>query len=76
MHQTIVGVESSKQVEIAGDDPDILDVCSGGGSDFAGLVFAILGKQPGVEKRKFLQYNQYHDLALQKINMLMILRCW
>ena len=55
LHQTIVGIESLKQMEIAGDDPDILVGCTGGGSNFAGLVFPFLGKQlQGGKKEKLL----------------------
>ena len=55
LHQTIVGIESLKQMEIAGDDPDILVGCTGGGSNFAGLVFPFLGKQlQGGKKRKIV----------------------
>ena len=52
LHQTIVGIESLKQMEIAGDDPDILVGCTGGGSNFAGLVFPFLGKQLQGGKKK------------------------
>jgi len=45
MHQTIVGLEAMKQMEMAGDYPDILVGCTGGGSNFAGLVFPFLGAQ-------------------------------
>ena len=45
MHQTIVGLEAQKQLEIAGDYPDILVGCTGGGSNFAGIVFPFLGTQ-------------------------------
>ena len=55
LHQTIVGIESLKQMEIAGDDPDILVGCTGGGSNFAGLMFPFLGKQlQGGKKRKIV----------------------
>ena len=55
LHQTIVGIESLKQMEIAGDDPDILVGCTGGGSNFAGLIFPFLGKQlQGGKKRKIV----------------------
>ncbi|HID95667.1 MAG TPA: TrpB-like pyridoxal phosphate-dependent enzyme [Candidatus Latescibacteria bacterium] len=37
LHQTITGQETKKQLEIAGDYPDILVGCIGGGSNFAGL---------------------------------------
>jgi len=37
LHQTVVGLETKKQLEMAGDYPDILIGCVGGGSNFAGL---------------------------------------
>jgi tryptophan synthase beta chain len=39
LHQTVVGLETKKQLEIAGDSPDILIGCVGGGSNFAGFSF-------------------------------------
>jgi tryptophan synthase beta chain len=42
LHQTIIGQEAKKQMEIAGDYPDILIGCHGGGSNFSGLVFPFL----------------------------------
>ncbi len=44
MHQTIVGNEALLQMEMADDYPDILVGCTGGGSNFAGLVFPFIGK--------------------------------
>ena len=43
LHQTIVGLEVKKQLEIAGDEPDILIGCVGGGSNFAGFCFPFVG---------------------------------
>ncbi len=37
MHQTVIGQEAMKQMEMAGDYPDILIGCVGGGSNFAGM---------------------------------------
>ena len=45
MHQTIVGQEAMKQLEMADDYPDIVIGCTGGGSNFAGLTFPFLGEQ-------------------------------
>ena len=45
LHQTIVGKESMKQMEMADDYPDIIVGCTGGGSNFAGIVFPFLGEQ-------------------------------
>ena len=48
LHQTIIGLETKKQFEIAGDYPDIIIGCAGGGSNFAGLAFPfILDKMNG-----------------------------
>ena len=43
MHQTIVGMESMRQIEMAGDYPDVIVACTGGGSNFAGIAFPFLG---------------------------------
>ena len=45
MHQTVVGNEAMIQMEMAGDYPDILIGCTGGGSNFSGLVFPFIGKK-------------------------------
>ncbi len=43
LHQTIVGQETLAQLEQAGDYPDILVGCTGGGSNFAGIAFPFMG---------------------------------
>jgi tryptophan synthase beta chain len=45
MHQTIIGQEAMIQMEMAGDYPDVIVGCTGGGSNFAGIVFPFLGTQ-------------------------------
>jgi tryptophan synthase beta chain len=42
LHQTVIGLESIAQLELAGDEPDIVIGCVGGGSNFAGLTFPFL----------------------------------
>lgn len=42
LHQTIIGQETIKQMEMAGEAPDVLIGCVGGGSNFAGLVFPFI----------------------------------
>ena len=42
LHQTIIGQEARKQMEIAGEYPDIIIGCHGGGSNFAGIAFPFL----------------------------------
>lgn len=45
LHQTVVGQEAIEQMTMAGNYPDILVGCTGGGSNFAGLVLPFLGEQ-------------------------------
>ena len=44
LHQTVVGQEAVKQMEKAGEMPDVVIAPFGGGSNFAGLSFPFLGK--------------------------------
>jgi len=39
LHQTVIGLEAKEQMALAGDDPDVVIGCHGGGSNFAGLAF-------------------------------------
>ena len=45
LHQTVIGQEALKQLDIAGDYPDIVIGCTGGGSNFAGIAFPFIGEQ-------------------------------
>ena len=45
LHQTVVGQEAMAQLEMAGDYPDMIVGCTGGGSNFAGIAFPFLGAQ-------------------------------
>jgi tryptophan synthase beta chain len=45
LHQTVVGQEAMAQLEMAGDYPDVIVGCTGGGSNFAGITFPFLGAQ-------------------------------
>ena len=42
MHQTVIGEEAIKQLAQAGDTPDVIVGCTGGGSNFGGLAFPFL----------------------------------
>lgn len=44
LHQTIIGEEAIRQMEKAGEEPDIVIGCFGGGSNFAGISFPFLRK--------------------------------
>ena len=45
LHQTLIGQEAMLQMEMAGDDPDVIVGCTGGGSNFAGIAFPFIGQQ-------------------------------
>lgn len=42
LHQTIIGLEAEKQMEMAGEYPDIIIGCFGGGSNFGGISFPFM----------------------------------
>src|SRR3990167_4578780 len=55
LHQTIIGQEAMLQLEMAGDDPDVIVGCTGGGSNFAGIAFPFIGQQlRGGKKRRIV----------------------
>lgn len=43
LHQTVIGQEAVRQMELAEDHPDVVIGCAGGGSNLAGLAFPFLG---------------------------------
>lgn len=42
LHQTVIGLEARKQLELVDDYPDVVVGCVGGGSNFAGLTFPFM----------------------------------
>jgi tryptophan synthase beta chain len=44
LHQTVIGLEAQEQMALAGEEPDVIIGCAGGGSNFAGLTFPFLGR--------------------------------
>jgi tryptophan synthase beta chain len=44
LHQTIIGQEAIEQMGMAGESPDVVIACTGGGSNFGGLTFPFLGR--------------------------------
>jgi tryptophan synthase beta chain len=50
LHQSVIGQEVIKQMEIAGEDPDLIIGCAGGGSNFAGLAFPFVQRR--IKERK------------------------
>ena len=45
LHQTVIGQEAMQQLEMAGDYPDVIVGCTGGGSNFAGIAFPFMGRK-------------------------------
>lgn len=45
LHQSIIGEEAILQMELAGEEPDVIYGCAGGGSNFAGLAFPFVRKK-------------------------------
>ncbi len=42
LHQTVIGLEAEKQMAMAGEYPDIVIACFGGGSNFGGVAFPFM----------------------------------
>lgn len=42
LHQSVIGQEAIQQMELAGEEPDTIIACAGGGSNFAGLAFPFI----------------------------------
>lgn len=55
LHQTIIGLEAEKQMEMAEEYPDIIIGCFGGGSNFSGISFPFLRhKLKGEKNTRFI----------------------
>ena len=50
MHQTVIGLEAKEQLKLAGDYPDVVIGCHGGGSNFAGIAFPFVADKAGGKK--------------------------
>jgi tryptophan synthase beta chain len=45
LHQTVIGQEAIEQMEMAGEEPDVVIACAGGGTNFAGMAMPFLGRK-------------------------------
>jgi tryptophan synthase beta chain len=55
LHQTVIGIEAIAQMEMAGDEPDVVIGCVGGGSNFSGLAFPFVRRVlRGESKTRFV----------------------
>jgi tryptophan synthase beta chain len=55
LHQTVVGQEAQKQMEMAGEQPDVIVGCVGGGSNYGGLAYPFMAERlRGKSSTRFL----------------------
>lgn len=52
LHQTVIGLEAERQMEMAGEYPDVVIACFGGGSNFGGLAFPFMRHRIADEEGK------------------------
>ncbi|MDR1405427.1 MAG: TrpB-like pyridoxal phosphate-dependent enzyme [Candidatus Methanoplasma sp.] len=45
LHQTVIGIETMEQMKIGEIEPDCMIACAGGGSNFGGFIFPMLGEK-------------------------------
>ena len=58
LHQTVIGQEAIQQMAMAGEEPDVVIGCAGGGSNFAGLAFPFV-------QRKIKERKNYRIIAVE-----------
>jgi len=56
LHQTVIGLETIKQLEIIDEVPDIMIACLGGGSNFGGFTLPMIGKMLRGEIEKKIRF--------------------
>ncbi len=54
LHQTVIGQEAKKQMEMAGEYPDVVIGCVGGGSNYSGLAYPFLADRFKGQKTRFV----------------------
>ena len=54
LHQTVIGLEAKKQMDMVKQYPDIVIGCVGGGSNFAGLVFPFISDSLKKKRSRFI----------------------
>lgn len=54
LHQTVIGLEAEKQMEMAGEYPDTVIACFGGGSNFGGIAFPSCATTSSKERKHAL----------------------
>lgn len=56
LHQTVIGLEAKRQLEIAGDYPDVVYGCIGGGSSFSGIFWPFYYDRVSGKARKDIRF--------------------
>ena len=70
LHQTVIGQECIAQLEMAGESPDVVIGCVGGGSNFAGIAYPFLRQTPprghrdAVRRRRARRLSDAHSWPL------------
>ena len=54
LHQTVIGLEAKQQMEMAGEYPDVVIACHGGGSNFAGISFPFIRDKFAGKELRFI----------------------
>ncbi len=54
MHQSVIGLEAKEQMKLAGDYPDVVIGCHGGGSNFAGISFPFVADKAAGKKLRLV----------------------
>jgi tryptophan synthase beta chain len=54
LHQTVIGLEAKEQLALAGDYPDVVIGCHGGGSNFAGISFPFVADKANGKEVKIM----------------------
>eukprot|EP00931_Biecheleriopsis_adriatica_P118040 TRINITY_DN93509_c0_g1_i1.p1 TRINITY_DN93509_c0_g1~~TRINITY_DN93509_c0_g1_i1.p1 ORF type:complete len:509 (+),score=86.62 TRINITY_DN93509_c0_g1_i1:86-1528(+) len=67
MHQTVIGLEAIDQMKLAGEYPDVVVGCTGGGSNFAGIALPFLGQKYRGEAAKECRFVAVEPAACPSI---------
>jgi len=67
LHQTVIGLETKKQMELAGDYPDLIAGCIGGGSSFSGLYWPYYYDKVSGKGDKDIEFLSVESTACPKV---------
>ena len=67
LHQTVIGLEARKQLELADEYPDMIFGCIGGGSSFSGLYWPFYYDMVSKKARKKIEFTAVESTACPKV---------